>query len=75
MMEPAKTVIEICGGVKAVAEMCGRDVSRVHRWGYPNERGGSDGFIPPQVAADLLKKAEHLGLKAEHFFPSKEDAA
>jgi hypothetical protein len=68
MMEPAKTVIEICGGVDAVAGMTGRDRSRVHRWAYPREKGGSNGLIPSDVAADLLRKAAHLGLKPDHFF-------
>jgi len=68
MMNPAKTVIKICGGVDAVAEMTGRHRSRVHRWAYPKEKGGSDGFIPSEVAATLLEKASHLGLRPEHFF-------
>jgi hypothetical protein len=68
MLEPAKTVIEICGGVSAVADMSGRDKSRVHRWGYPKSRGGSGGHIPPEVAEMLLEKAFALGLRAEHFF-------
>lgn len=75
MMEPAKTIIEICGGVDAVAKLTGRDKSRVHRWAYPKEKGGSNGLIPSEVAVDLLAKAEHLGLKPEHFFPTKGDAA
>ena len=75
MLDPAKTVIDICGGVDAVAEMTGRDRSRVHRWGYPKNRDGSDGYIPPKVAAELLEKAAALGLRPEHFFPNPEDAA
>ena len=69
MMEPAKTVIELCGGIDAVAKLTGRDKSRVHRWGYPKEKGGSNGLIPSDVANDLLRNAAHLGLKPEHFFP------
>lgn len=69
MMEPAKTVIEICGGVDAVSKLTGRDKSRVHRWGYPKEKGGSNGLIPSDVAAQLLQDARHLGLRADHFFP------
>lgn len=73
MMEPAKTIIEICGGVEAVAEMTGRDKSRVHRWAYPKEKGGSNGLIPAEVAVGLLSKAAHLGLRPEHFFPEQVD--
>lgn len=68
MLEPAKTVIEICGGVDAVAEFTGRDRSRVFRWGYPREKGGSNGFIPAEVADVLLKKAWERGLRPHHFF-------
>lgn len=80
MLEPAKTVIEICGGVDAVALMVDRDRSRVHRWAYPKSKGGSDGLIPSDIAQTLLDKASNLGLKPEHFFsvrpnPPKQDAA
>ncbi|MEL7398022.1 MAG: hypothetical protein AAFN44_16805, partial [Pseudomonadota bacterium] len=74
MLDPAKTVIEICGGVNAVAEITGRHPSRVHRWGYTKDRGGSDGFIPSEVASLLLEKASHLGLKPEHFFKTDKNS-
>ena len=74
MMEPAKSVIEICGGAKAVAEMVGRDESRVRRWGYPRAKGGSDGLIPSDCQVRLLSQARGRGidLRPEHFFPEAE---
>lgn len=71
MLEPAKTVIDICGGVKTVAEMIDRDESRVRRWTYPEGRGGTGGFIPRKAQQALLAEAGKRGidLRPEHFFP------
>jgi hypothetical protein len=52
--EPAKTVIDKCGGPQKVAEVTGRDVSRVYRWMYPRDRGGTGGIIPHDEATTLL---------------------
>lgn len=70
-MEPAKTIIDICGGFQAVAEMTGRDASRIHRWTYPKGRGGTGGLIPPDAQVRLLDEAVKRGipLNPNHFFP------
>ncbi|MGR3593017.1 MAG: hypothetical protein ACU0BO_13720 [Limimaricola soesokkakensis] len=70
-MEPALTIIELCGGFKAVAEMTGRDETRVRRWTYPKDRGGTGGLIPSDMARILMVEAAKRGLplKPEHFFP------
>jgi hypothetical protein len=75
MMEPANTIIAICGGFQAVAEMTGRSEVRVRRWTYSKEKGGTDGLIPSDMAKLLLSEARARGiaLTPEHFFP--EDAA
>lgn len=77
MLEPAKTVIEICGGFAAVAEMTKRSEIRVRRWGYPKPRGGSDGRIPSDVQPVLLAEARRRGidLRPEHFFRPEETGA
>lgn len=77
MMEPAATVIRICGGVEAVAEMAERHVTRVHRWTYPRERGGTGGKIPMDAAEKLLAAARERGidLAPEHFFALPEAGA
>lgn len=69
-MDPAKTVIEICGGIRAVAEMTGRNETRVRRWGYPRARGGTDGLIPADMQPRLLRAAQARGidLRPDHFF-------
>lgn len=71
MLEPAKTVIDICGGFEAVAEMINVHRTNVYRWGYPTDRGGSNGLIPTRQQAKLLAAARERGidLRPEHFFP------
>jgi hypothetical protein len=71
MKEPAQTIIAICGGVEAVARMTGRDHTRVRRWAYPKDKGGTGGLIPSEVQAQLLRaaRAEGIDLRPEHFFP------
>ena len=73
-MEPARNIIRICGGVAEVAEMISRDPSRVHRWMYPKDKGGTGGRIPADLQETLLTKARERGrdLRPEHFFPTVE---
>lgn len=72
MNEQAKTVIEICGGFRRVAELTGRDETRVRRWTYEKARGGTGGLIPSDVQQDLMVRARAAGvlLLPEHFFPA-----
>jgi len=76
-MEPAKTIIELCGGFRAVAEITGRDETRVRRWTYPRNKGGSDGLIPSDCQQVLMDEARkrRLPLKPEHFFPDRASSA
>ncbi|MDS0927452.1 hypothetical protein [Rhodobacter capsulatus] len=70
MLNPAKRVIQICGGYDAVAEMTCRSAARVRRWEYPRARGGTDGLIPADCQKALLATARARGidLRPEHFF-------
>jgi hypothetical protein len=72
MRTPADVVIEVCGGPRAVADMCGIDLTWVYRWTYPVERGGTGGTVPSKHQARLLKeaRARGLALKPAHFFPA-----
>lgn len=76
-MEPALTIITLCGGYKAVADMTDRDETRVLRWTYPKERGGTGGIIPAAVQGRLLREARARGvpLSPEHFFGADVRAA
>jgi len=70
MLNPAATVIERCGGVNAVAKMVGRHPSRVRRWAYSKDRGGTGGLVPTDLQSVLLLAAHKQGrdLLPEHFF-------
>lgn len=70
-MEPASTVITICGGYEAVARITGRSVVRVRRWEYSKERGGTGGLIPAECQQILMEHARLYGLELRpgHFFP------
>ncbi len=71
MTNPAQVIIEKFGGPNEVAAICKCDISRVHRWTYPKDKGGSDGIIPPKRQDQLLAAAPSKGikLKRDEFFP------
>jgi len=71
MLEPAQTIITLCGGFAAVAEVTGRSEGRVRRWTYTVERGGTGGLIPAEIQQILMREspARGWGLRPEHFFP------
>ena len=75
-LEPAKSIIAKIG-IEKVSELTGKHVSRVYRWMYPVERGGTGGVIPQSVAPQLLAyaKANKIKLSAEEFFARPEKAA
>ena len=66
----AARVIEKCGGVDRVAEICGRSRSWVHKWKYPKSRGGLNGFVPNEDAEKLLAAASRgeVNLQPSDFF-------
>lgn len=79
-LEPARSIIAKFGGPDAVARITKRDVSRVYRWMYPRDRGGTDGSIPHAEARKLLDHAVENGiaLEASEFFersPAPAEAA
>lgn len=69
-LEPASTVIAKIGGVDIAAQVTGKHVSRIYRWTYPREKGGTGGVIPHEDATKLLKHAsDHkIELTAADFF-------
>ena len=60
-LDPAKSVIAKIG-IEKVAEVTGKHVSRVYRWMYPKEKGGTGGFIPQADAQTLLGYARREGI-------------
>lgn len=71
-LDPAKRVIDLCGGVARVSEITGRGTVAVHKWTYAKEDSGTGGHIPWPSAERLLEhaKAEGIDLKPDHFFKS-----
>ena len=72
MLEPAHSLIEFLGGPREVAGLLGRHISRIYRWTYPEERGGTGGLIPSKEQVKLLAVSEEhaLGLEPGDFFTS-----
>lgn len=50
----AANVIAKCGGHRAVADALKIDVSRIYRFTYPADRGGTGGLIPSKYHDTLL---------------------
>lgn len=55
-MDPAKSILDRIG-YEAAAAITGKHISRVYRWTYPTDRGGTGGVIPHSDALKLLKHA------------------
>jgi len=64
-MTPAERIISILGSADAVATVCGVHRSRVFRWTYPKDRGGTGGLVPAQHQQALLDAARARGLPLE----------
>ncbi len=75
-LDPAKSIIAKIG-IDKVSEITGKHVSRVYRWMYPKDRGGTGGLIPQGDAPALLAyaKANEIELDAAEFFAIPETAA
>ena len=63
-MYPAKRVVDAFGGAGNLAKAIGRNVSRVHRWTYPEDRGGTGGAIPggTKMLRNILAAAKQRGI-------------
>lgn len=68
-LEPASSIIRKIG-VDTVVSVTGKHISRVYRWMYPKERGGTGGLIPHNDARALLEyaRANAVDLKPDDFF-------
>jgi hypothetical protein len=68
-MEPASTVIRLCGGPNAVSKVVGVHRTRVWNWTVERERGGTGGLIPQKHHAKILAFAmdNKIPLGPEHF--------
>ncbi len=76
-MEPASSIINALGGPAIVARVAGVHRTRVFKWRWPRERGGTDGTIPSRHIPALLSyaKTHEIALSLNDFFPSPETGA
>lgn len=72
-LDPAATVVALCGGIDATAKLVGRDRSVVNRWLLSKERGGTGGLIPMRHARTLLERVPEL--TERHFFDVPNEAS
>lgn len=61
-LKPASTVLAKIGGVDVAAQVTGKHPSRIYRWTYPREKGGTGGVVPHDDATKLLKHASENGI-------------
>jgi len=66
-LEPAATVIKMCGGINEAAKLVGIHRTVVYRWTQPKSRGGTGGQVPAHHAQRLLE-SKIPGLTPAHFF-------
>ena len=65
-LDPAHSIIskfsgpsgKLGQGIDKVAEIVGRDRTRVYRWMLPIERGGTGGYIPRKASEMLVTYAK-----------------
>lgn len=62
MYNIAEQIIQKLGGAKRVADITGVDITRIYRWTYPKERGGTDGLIPTRHLSVLINAANADGI-------------
>jgi hypothetical protein len=67
-MTPQQVVIDVFGGIRAVARVVDVAPSTVLRWGIPRKRSGNGGLIPSMYHQALLSAALEQGkrLTEEH---------
>lgn len=71
-LEPAKSILARVG-LENAARVTRKDLSRVYRWMYPPERGGTGGLIPQKHHRALLDyaRSKRIDLAAEDFLPAR----
>ena len=60
-LDPARSVIAKIG-IDKVSDITGKHISRVYRWMYPKERGGTGGLIPQSDQPLILSYANETGI-------------
>lgn len=75
-LEPACSIVRKLGGPKTVSSIVGIHRTRVYKWMYGREVGGTGGQIPFRYAPALIAAARQAGiaLSAEDFLPASDGA-
>lgn len=60
-MTPQQVVIDVFGGIRAVARVVDVAPSTVLRWGLPRKRTGNGGLVPAEYHEALLLAAHERG--------------
>lgn len=73
-LEPARTIIGKVG-INAIAGATGVHVSRVYRWMYGKNKGGTGGLIPMDHIRPIMAVAANTGiaLTADDFLPPMQE--
>lgn len=67
LLDPAATIIEMCGGIPKVMAIIGCNRSTVYRWTQPyGPRCGTGGTVPLRHVLPLMRAVP--GLTADMFF-------
>lgn len=64
----------LCKALKTLGGEAERNVSAIYRWNLPKKNGGSNGLIPTQAMADVLRAArlEGIVITPDDLYPAKE---
>lgn len=65
MLNNAKKIIQLFGGINPLATAIGKDPTTIYRWTYPKEKGGTGGTIPASSMKKVLLAAKQQGLSLE----------
>lgn len=76
-LDPAYSVVQRLGGVKAVQDATGVYRTRVYGWMNPKGKNGTGGVIPQRHHVRLLDyaRSKDISLTAEDFLPSEHQQA
>jgi hypothetical protein len=62
MYQQSSRIIDKFGGARRLAKLLGFEPSRVYKWTYPKEKGGTDGLVPAACIRAIQSLAELEGV-------------
>lgn len=58
MYQQASRIIRKFGGARRLARLLGYEASRVYKWTYSREKGGTNGLVPAAVVPKIQALAD-----------------